>query len=308
MDSRLIEKLRKVLAMTTSPVEAEAQTAAEMLQRLLTDHNLEMADLEARGVAQKQSVGRKQHDLGKAAFTWKLNLARVMADHYFCFPMVDSTTKTVHFVGRSDNVDALLMLYGWVIEQIKAISAEERRKHIAASGEHVDPLRWQVNFGLGVVSRLRDRLNEIARARAAGTQALVIHHQSEINDWFEEQYGWRPDGQPTKRQRERDEADAALKATDLEAYYRKYPWERPLTPEQQRERDAAAKREEAKQQRNRARRQGRVYYTRPVSAEESRRREQAWTARDSGRASADRVNLEPFIEGRKGGTRKEELP
>jgi len=121
---KLFDKLRKLLALTTSPVEGEAHAAAHKLQELLTEHNLNVADLESRGQA-KPAVREDKHDLGKAAFKWKLDLAEVMADHYYCFPLVDRYTKTVAFVGRPDNIKSLQMLYGWVIDQIKRIGSEE---------------------------------------------------------------------------------------------------------------------------------------------------------------------------------------
>lgn len=311
MKTELIDKMRKILALTTSPVEGEAQAAAAMLQKFLEQHNLSMADLEKRGAA-KPVVQEQGHDLGKAAFKWKLDLADAIAEHYFCVPLVDRYTKTVRFVGRPDNVASLLMLYGWIINQIKAISSEERRFHFIRTNEHVDPLRWQVNFGIGAVERLKARLVEDAKARSSESTALVVHHQSEASDFLEEKYGFRLDGQKTKRERERDEERARrleylrnLKETDPEAYYAECPWDRPLTPEQQAAADASnaawekawAKKEAA---RARRRRQGAgVVRYRYETAEEGRKRQQGAAAEGAGRAAADRVNLRPFVDGGK---------
>lgn len=301
-DERLIDKLRKVLALTSSPNENEAAAASGHLARLLAAHNLDIADLEKRGAA-APGIDTKAHDLGKAAFKWKLNLANAIADHYFCYALVDDRLKTVRFIGRPDNVDSLIMLYGWIIDQIKRVSADERRRHQDLTGEHIDPLRWQVNFGLGAVERLRDRLYEQRQREQddAGT-ALVVHHRSEISDYLEEKFGYRVDGQMTKRQAQRqaqyEEEQArreALKATDLEAYYTQYPWERPETPEQL----AAREKKEAdfwKKEAARARRRkGRP--EREMSEEDCRREEQASSAAVSGRRASDRINLQPFIGG-----------
>src|SRR5690242_21915453 len=118
MEISLQTKLQRILALTTSPNENEAAVAMEMLQKLLTQHNLSIADLETRG-QKAPGIHDKAFDLGKAAFKWKLNLASVIADHYYCHPLVDYTQKSVRFVGRPDNVDSLTALYRWIIEQIK---------------------------------------------------------------------------------------------------------------------------------------------------------------------------------------------
>jgi hypothetical protein len=91
-ESRILDKLRKILALVNSPEEGEALAAAEMLQKLLTDHNLSMADLEKKG-SKAAPVTESGHDLGKAAFKWKLDLAEVIAEHYFCHGIIDRYSK-----------------------------------------------------------------------------------------------------------------------------------------------------------------------------------------------------------------------
>lgn len=297
METKLLNRLRKILALTESPIEGEAQAAAMKLQELLTEHNLSIADLEKRGAA-VPPVGESAHDLGKAGFTWKLDLAETIADHYFCHAVVSRYRKTVSFVGRPDNVESLQMLYAWVIDQVKRISADERVKHRKETGEHIDPLRWQVNFGLGVVGRLGRRLAEMREREAQDSKcmALVVHHKTEISDWLEAKGESRIDGRRTKEQQERDarweaerKADDELKARDPEAYYAKYPWARSLTPEQ----EAADAAREAKNARRRGR--GRGYRVHYASAKELEQRDQADTAHGAGTRAAARINLQPFI-------------
>lgn len=299
-------KLQKVLALTKSPVEGEAQAAALRLQELCREYNIEVASIEEKG-AKAPEIQKQAHDLGKAAFKWKLNLAEKIAEHFFCYAMVCHYSKTVAFVGRPDNVEAMQMLYGWLIEQIKQVSATARKEHHTATGEHVDPLRWQVNFGLGVVDRLGERLEELKRRQQdeAGS-AIVLHHASEISDWMEAQYGRRVDGRETKTQRERRERNEkeqtdwnALLATDPEAAYAQRPWERPETEEQKAEREARwakqVKEADARDRKNEARRQARGPRYRHVSDEELTKENQAYTARGAGQKAAKDLNLEPFL-------------
>lgn len=303
MNSTLTDKLRKVLALTESPNENEAAAATAHLHRLLSEHNLSIADLEARGHQSKPGVKEDAHDLGKAAFKWKLDLAEHIADFYYCYSIVDRHAKTVKFLGRPDNVESLQMLYAWVIDQIKRISTDERKRHCATTGEHIDPLRWQVGFGLGAVERLIVRLNEMREQQQsdAGT-GLVVHHRAEVSDYLEEKYGFRADGQETARSRkyriEREQREAelqVLKLTDIEAYYAHRPWERPETPEQAAERVKREQQAEKREARNARNRTGRAW--RDISPEQERRDAQQYEARMSGRAASSRINLQPFVEG-----------
>lgn len=314
METRLLDRLRKILALTESPVEGEAQAAALKLQELLTEHNLSIADLEKRGAA-VPPVGESAHDLGKAGFTWKLDLAETIADHYFCYAVVSRYRKTVSFVGRPDNVESLQMLYAWVIDQVKRISADERVKHKEETGEHIDPLRWQVNFGLGVVGRLGRRLAEMREreARDSKCTALVIHHKTEISDWLEAKGESRIDGRETKGQREYRErreaqrkADERLKAENPEAYYDKYPWERPETDEERVNREEQEAKDRVREERNARRRTGR-YRVHYASDKELEQRSQADTAHGAGTRAAGRINLQPFIKDAVKTPRKGEL-
>lgn len=305
VSERIVEKLRKVLALTNSPMEGEAQAAAYKLEELLTMYNLNMADLEMKGAAVTSKVQENDYDLGKAAFTWKLDLAEGIANFYYCHPIVDRKAKTVLFVGRKDNVESLKMLYGWLVDQIKRISSDERKSHILSSGEHIDPLRWQVNFGIGAAKRLKERLKERALREREANQAitaLVVHHESEISDYLEKTYGYRTDGKRTAQQEawhkeymERQKAREELKARDIEAYYDMYPWERPLSEAEQKKRDAKY----AKQQARRDKAWERQYHnrrTKTYSKEELRTMEQKGRSKDAGYKAGNKINLEPFVE------------
>jgi hypothetical protein len=310
-DTALINKLIKVLALTSSPNEGEAAAASAMLEKLLIQHNLEIADLEKKG-ASAPAITEGAHDLGKAAFRWKLNLADAIASHYYCYSATDHATKKVAFIGRPDNVEALRMLYGWLIDQIGRIASSERRNHETDMGERIDPLRWQVGFGLGAVERLTDRLAELKTAREqtmardenGDVIALAIHHLAEVSDYLERTQGFRVDGRDTEFQRryhreheEREARLAQLKQTDIEAYYRERPWERPLTAEQQAAQDKENERGRKRQERNERRRKGRGTRYREESESDRAKRVQSRHARKAGFAAADRINLEPFLAG-----------
>lgn len=318
---KLHERLRKILALTQSPNEKEAGIAAAKLQKMLTEHNLSIADLEAKGQS-APAMREQKHDLGKAAFAWKLNLAEGIAEHYYCAPIVNRTTKSVAFIGRPENVESLQMLYAWVIDQIKAIATTERRRHFDETQEHIDPLRWQVSFGEGAVVRLIERLHEMkarqqedmSRNDLGDVTALVLHRQAEVSDWLEERHGYRVDGKQTKKDRESDErwkqfmderaVAAAAKDTlrikceesgDMEPYYTEYPEEHPdKVAKRKAYHDALMRKYEKQEARNARRRTGSSYREARV---DHTKNAQSKTAHAAGKAAAGKVNLTPFLTG-----------
>ncbi len=316
---RLLGKLSKLLEVKNrAATEAEATTAAALLSRFLTEHNLSIADIEKKGQT-APGITEGAHDLGKAAFKWKLDLAEGIAEFYYCAPLVDRYRKTVKFVGRPDNVEALTMLYSWVIEQVKDIAREGRRAHFDETGEHIDPLRWQVSFGEGAVSRLIVRLREMrtrqqedasaARNDMGDIVGLQLHHATEASDYLEVKYGYRKDGKRTKaeqereeryqkRQEEKDSLKVVCEANgDMEPYYEAYPFERPDTPEEiaeREKRDAKWLADWHKKEARNARRRTGSYREAKVDYEKEA---QSSRAREAGSAAAGRVNLQPFVGG-----------
>ncbi len=300
-DNSLVAKLQKILALTKSPVEGEAQAAAEMLAKLLTKHNLEVADLE-RQTGTVAAVGEERFDrLGQDVPEWKLSLAQVLAKHFYCYAIVNYSSRRegALFIGRPENVDALKAMYTWLLRHIYSISCEEHKAH-----PHIDGRRWHRPFCEGVVDRLETRLQAMREREhevAPEAMALVVNRDAEIGDYMEERFGYRRDGRETAAQRKRREADEELLRSDPDAYYRKYPWQRPLTPEQEAAQEA---RQEAVRaaERKRAERRERARQQRPPSAAQRERNAAAWDrwdARRAGHAASERVNLEPFLKGGK---------
>lgn len=329
-NNKIVDRCRKLLALTESPNEHEAALAMETLNRFLTEHNLSIADLEKKG-AKAPPVGEHGYDLGKAAFKWKLDLAEGIAEHYYCAAIVNRKIKTISFVGRPDNVEALQMLYAWVIDQIKELSRKSRREHFDATGEHIDPLRWQLQFGEGIVPRLIDRLKEMktraeedmSRDAFGNVTALAVHHQSEVSDFLEKEHGYRTDGKQTqadqdrekrwadwdKRREEEREKHDKLKAEceangDMGPYYEAYPYNHPdKIAEAKAKLEKAQKEEDRKDRARERRRNASGYYEREDERWERKqeRRDrvendpQKVAARAAGKSNADKINLQPFV-------------
>lgn len=281
----IIDKLNKILALTKSPVEGEATAAAEMLQKLLTKHNLEIADLERAGAVDVTPVTEERiQTFTKYRPDWNYQLAAVLGRHFYSYPM--RAGDDIMFIGRPENIAALRVMYSWMLKQIARIANEERPNH-----PHIGGRRFWNPFCEGMVSRLYTRLED-RRAEMAtvspDAMALVVHHNTEIGDYMEGKWGVRYDGQETAKRRADREAKEELLRTDPDEYYRKYPWERPLTPEEQAARDA----EDEKARERYARRSARQ---RPVSDEKLERWRQEREATRAGVVAGDRVNIEPFL-------------
>lgn len=194
-EQSIIARIQKLMDRTDTSrgvTEAEAATAAAMIQELLAKHNLSMAEIAAAGQTAEQKAAmdaaggareKRSHDRA-AMYLFQRNLMAALARNNFCLHFirdqsgVQSFGKTRkvkrHFlVGRQVNILATTMVYDYLIETMDRLlpyqGMDKRGK---------DALLWLE----GCADRLTARLDEQrraseaeSRARAAEAQAAARH-------------------------------------------------------------------------------------------------------------------------------------
>lgn len=167
----LISKLLKVQE-GKGATEAEAALAAEHVQRLLQDHQLTLAQVEATsGAVATGKRAKAELDLS-AARPWQAYLMASLAENNFCLHRTYLTAgagkrKRHLLVGREVNVRATRETYVYLERELRRRMADAGYQ--VAHGNRYDP--DGTNFLDGAVERLRDRLGERRRQREAESQA-----------------------------------------------------------------------------------------------------------------------------------------
>jgi len=158
---RLIEKMRKLLALTESGNEHEAMNATRKLHSMLAKHNMSMTDLEH----EEDNVGQEEV-VQKRCRPWRRTIALGIAQLYFCqyyrIPM-GSNSKFV-FVGTEANRTFAAHIYKMVIKTVERESRFESKKMY---GKEVPAF---VNgFWTGAMERIWLRCQELINSAKAGT-------------------------------------------------------------------------------------------------------------------------------------------
>lgn len=196
---RILAKLAKIKAMADGAAaigsEAEAQAFADMLNKLLIEHKLEMSDVEFANLQQEEPVERETWDefynrvqllkeagvkTRKVRVDWMERLASTIARAHCCRIIVISGSSVVQLVGRrSDRVVAEYMIVT-LTRAAQDIARKELQKYRwevykrdghckAAQGFHAAFLR-------SFVIRLMERFDELKRQRTSapdGSMALI---------------------------------------------------------------------------------------------------------------------------------------
>ncbi len=193
---KALDRVRKLLALATSPDVHEAATAAAQAQALITRHRLEQwlaAEREAAddpdpiadAVEAPLEVARKLRP-------WKVALACALADVNGCvaYTADRGDTQAIALVGRARDRAAVETLWVWAVKRVEWLSATH--------GEGKSR-KWHEAFRVGAVDVLARRLGEATKGvREASTGAELATldrawsaHRAALDRFVDERLGLR---------------------------------------------------------------------------------------------------------------------
>lgn len=181
-DQKIIEKVRKLLALGESPNEAEAAAAMNKAKVLLARYGMTLSDLEKNehGIIEQELL--KAHRLR----VWKSTLLAAVLDS--CYTQALKIRKgkdsRIILVGRKENIVSAENMFHYLCETIVRIS-----KKYKGTVRHLDSFRF------GMVTRIRERLEALDEKPETGSEerALVVAMEKtaekENSEYLEKQYG-----------------------------------------------------------------------------------------------------------------------
>jgi Protein of unknown function (DUF2786) len=182
MTQSVVDKVRKLLRLSTSSNAHEAALAAAKAQELIDRHQLEQVclELDTPSVSMNEPI-RKFDDApleGGQRDRWRQALASCVARANSCRVfLVDSN---IMLVGRPSDVDGVRYLFAWLVREVERLAQD------AGAGKG---RTWRNNFRLGAVEAIRVQLQqqhttfaETLRREADGNpQALARVNQALVH-------------------------------------------------------------------------------------------------------------------------------
>lgn len=185
---RILEKVRKILALAGSPVEAEAQAAMNAAARLMARYNLERLE-------------DPELQTGSAAYEYRqlnLNLRRIdqrlawivhiLGHHYFVraifvptyTPRTDTEGQDLELLGWPENVCLAEYVFHFLMERTESLWQDYRRTHRGGG------LPARNSFFSGFLCSFDQKLSAAAGVKADldGFSALVLARDQGLNVYF----------------------------------------------------------------------------------------------------------------------------
>lgn len=154
-DPPLLERVRKLLALTSSPNVHEAATAAALAQTLIARHRLQgWLDAEQTQASALEAIddGRDAPlEVSRRLRKWKVVLASTLAEANGCvaYTLQRGADEAICVVGRPSDRQAVQALWNGLVARIEWLSATH------GAGED---RRWHEAFRVGVVAAVAEKL------------------------------------------------------------------------------------------------------------------------------------------------------
>nr|WP_320010484.1 DUF2786 domain-containing protein [uncultured Desulfobulbus sp.] len=188
---RIIEKVRKLLALGDSDNEHEAALAMQRVSELLERHQLDLGSL-----AQEQQLLHRSINTGKQKLpAHRKVICTLLADHFgvrvICGstyqPDQDRVVKTIELLGPEENVAIAEHCYHFLENRLETLW-QQNRHHYVGSG-----LRARNSYFFGILAGFRQRIEDEQRQppirRTVASAALLPLEQAQQR--LEDFVGWR---------------------------------------------------------------------------------------------------------------------
>lgn len=169
--AQIIDKIRKLLALAHSSNEHEAALAAGHAQRLLSEHNLAMADIEA--AHRPDRADRVEAVVSKTLPKWVRHLSAGVSNAFDCQAIHHPATGKMTFIGVGADVQIAAYTFSYLDRTIRKLCSTYMKHHVGSTIANRRRELMRQSYYLGAVSTITARLREQKAQTPVTTGALV---------------------------------------------------------------------------------------------------------------------------------------
>lgn len=169
----IIDRIKKLLALSNSPNEHEAAQAASKAQELLMEHNIDLDSIRETRTQAEIAIDTEALEMTLKRVFWKGQLANAIAKNNFCKFWWNK--GEMQLTGKSHNIAIAKSIYQYLIKTIDRLARNgtkaEKLKYKIYTEQLADMpyatiyaepnwRTWKSSFIAGCAQRLTERLNE----------------------------------------------------------------------------------------------------------------------------------------------------
>ena len=174
-DNAILDRMKKLYALTSSSNVHEAAVAAEKLSELLLRHSLTIAEVETHDLTASQSYERSERFMG-LVMVWERQLMNAICDTHDA-RLVYFTKKQRGrwcIVAREDSVQPIWFLYDRLVEEIRRLAEDGWAGLEQWEQSWVGARRWKRSFCVGCVDVIRERFRAMRERVVIDTDSMAL--------------------------------------------------------------------------------------------------------------------------------------
>ncbi len=152
----IIEKIRKLLALANSTNEHEAALAAGHAQRLLSEHNLAMADIETKHPS--QTADKVETSVAKTLPKWVRNLSSGVCSAFDCQAIHHPAQGKLTFIGVGADVQVAAYSFAYLDKTVRRLCYSYMKQHVSDNLPNRSRELMRQSYYLGAVSTINSHL------------------------------------------------------------------------------------------------------------------------------------------------------
>lgn len=158
-EKNIISKIEKLLALAgNNPSEAEAQAAMLKAQKLMAEHNLDMAQFKDQPQEKKEAI--TEYFRGYHNTNWALSLAKVICDNFRC-NLLRAPGYGLVFVGLKDDVAICKAVFSFAAKTLDK-NMRKLRKQYRKQGLPTDGISgdYAAGFIAGIKAKYKEQVED----------------------------------------------------------------------------------------------------------------------------------------------------
>lgn len=167
----IIDKIKKLLALANSSNEHEAALAASHAQRLLSEHNLAMADIEA--AHKPDRADQVETAVSKTLPKWMRHLSAGVSSAFDCQAIHHPSTGKMTFIGVGADAQVAAYTFTYLDRTVRKLCGTYMKQQVSSTITNRNRELMRQSYYLGAVSTITAQLGKQKVCTPVTTGALV---------------------------------------------------------------------------------------------------------------------------------------
>ncbi len=176
VNEQILEKIKKLLALSTSPNPNEANAAIAKANELMLRHNISIGDIQTREMKDYTEEGIAYDYMIETKY-----VRRIITGFFFVKAILIPRAKTWNILGTKENVAIATYMFHHIKHKFVAAWQDYKKAH------DLPGLQGKTDFFVGLYHGLQDKLTA-ERDRLKKEEGLIWLGDPKLNDFFKQQY------------------------------------------------------------------------------------------------------------------------